>query len=136
MSERPGAGPGSVTWTALADTYLPEDLRERFLAEVASARWRPANGSHPFSPGLGLKEVAIPLAREVGLRGVSHVTYDRPWVMREDDYRLEPHAFDFMIHALILGVRSERNALSMYFLDLGTGIAPMLLVDDREEEPG
>lgn len=121
-----------TTWTALAETYLPDDLRETFLAEAEQSRWVAANGTHPLSPGLALKEAFIPAVRAAGLRAISHVAYSQGWTIREDDYRLEPYVFDRMIHAVILGVRSELNGLRFYGLDLGTGVAPLALIDDTE----
>lgn len=118
------------TWTALADTYVPSDLRETFLAEAEQSIWKPPDGEHPFSPGLALKDTFIPAVRAAGLRAISHVAYSQGWTMREDNYRLEPYAFDRMISAVILGVRSEVNGLRFYGLDLGTGVAPIVLVDD------
>lgn len=124
--------PVDVTWTPLADTYVPDNRREEFLAEAAKSRWAPANGKHPLSPGLALQEVVPILMRDLGLRGIDDVTYTQQWIMREDNHQAAPYEPDFMINATILGVRSRLNNFTFYLLDLGAGIAPIALVDTRE----
>lgn len=123
-------------WTYLADTYLPMDLRDRFLTLAQQSRWVPADGRHPFSTGQMLSEAIPQLRRDTGLRNITHVTYGQSWVIREDNYRLEPYAFDFMIHGQILGVRSETDRWSFYLLDVSTGAAPIVHIFDEEDQGG
>jgi hypothetical protein len=124
---------GKVTWTPVADRFLPVARREEFLAEAAQSQWLPANGTHAMSPGLALKEVIPALRRDVGLRTADQVAYSQMWIMREGTYELPDPLEDpdFTINATILGLRSTVDQLTFYLLDLGTDVAPIALIDDR-----
>jgi hypothetical protein len=123
-----------VTWTPLADTYLPSDLRDRFLTEAAQSTWHPIEGRHPMSPGLAVREV-LPLLAEIGLRRITQVAYDRAWVVREDTFRPDPMAegTDQVGYYTILGTRTAPHQITCWFLDMGHGIAPLALVDEGNE---
>lgn len=127
---------GEVTWSPVADTYLPSDRRAAFLAEAAQSRWRPAKGSFPMSQGLGLR-IAVKELMDLGLRGIDEVAYSQSWVMREGSYRApEPGDDpDLLMDATILGVRSTVNDLTFYLLDMGVGIAPIAHLDTRTATP-
>jgi hypothetical protein len=117
----------SVTWTAIAKKYLPEDEREGFLAEIEKAQWVPLKGNHPFSPGLALQEIGIDVWHEIGLPLPDEVTYSQEWVVREDDYHRGEYIPDFMINGTIIGIRSKCHKVALYFLDLND-IVPVALV--------
>jgi hypothetical protein len=119
-----------VTWTPLADRFVPEVLREEFIAEAEKSTWHPANGRHPMSPGLALQEVLPEVMKVTELR-FREVCYSQAWEVRDDTYLKEPYDPGVMGTYTILGARTA-SGIRCYILDLGVGIAPVALVLDKK----
>ena len=115
----------NVTFTPLADTYLPAELREAFIAAAEQSQWREPSGKMPFSPGLALKKI-VEESREMFGSPVHKVAWSQDWEVHED--HTKRYQFDRMVSATILGVQTHRGQARWYFLDRGTEIVPLALV--------
>lgn len=134
-----------MEWTEIGLTVLPEQYRDVFLRHLAgeetvgvdycstegeTPKWRSPNGQFPMSPGLALKSVCEEW--KINPRQVSH---NMAWLaddtsgMPGGDPAKHP---DFAATYSILGVRTARQTI--YLLDGGVSITPLLIVDDGPHE--
>lgn len=131
----------NVEWTDVGKTVLPEEYREAFLAHLRGERtngvdycnsegetptWRSPNGSFPMSPGLALQTVV----REWGMNP-RQVTYNMAW-LAHDTTGVPGYFGDFSATYTVLGVRTGKQ--SIFLLDGGVSITPVLIVNDGPHE--
>lgn len=135
----------TLEWTEIGKTVLPEQYRDVFLAhlrgeetqgvdvcsrEGETPTWRTPTGSFPMSPGLALKSVCEEW--KINPRQVSH---NMAWPADDTtglpggDPTKHP---DFTATYTILGVRTRKQ--SIYLLDGGVSITPILIVNDGPHE--
>lgn len=132
----------TVEWTDIGKTVLPEEYRDRFLAHLRGENtegvdycsrdgetptWRSPNGSMAMSPGLALQSVVSEWQMNP-----TQVTYNMAW-LAHDTTGVPGYFGDFSCTYQVLGVRTTSQ--SIFLLDGGVSITPILIVNDGPHEP-
>lgn len=126
----------AIEWTEIGAEILPTDAARTYFADLiggrneewGEARWHVANGSHPFSPGMALNTIVT----EFKIRPSAGVSYNLAYECHDTTLRPGP-AGGYTATYTALGLRTRKQTI--WFIDTGLSIYPVLIVNDGPHEP-